>query len=561
MLKKLDKMKLRKKISFGYGIVITLMIISGILSITGMGVLYSNLMDYSRTQEADAAVKICRININIAARDIREMQICDDASKYSNYKENVENKLTELDTHIAVLKKSKIIPNELFDQYINELNNWANTGYSVIELIEAGDDAGAAKKIQEECSPALQRMVTLVKEMDTITDTGMEKAFKHCLITFIGGVISILLFIVLAVIMAERIGTKITAAVISPIKEVERVVENLAAGKLHSDLNYQTEDEIGNMVNNLNNAVVILESYIRDINQAMKQFSEGDFNVNPQVEWKGDFVEILDSFLMFERTMADVVVNIQRNADQVKSASDQVAASSMDLADGATEQAGITEKLSVAVAEITAQIDKNAENANNISNLVNLTGEGVMSSNEKMEEMVMSMDEIQKSSNEISKIIATINDIAAQTNLLALNASIEAARAGEAGRGFAVVADQVAVLAAQSAEAAKESTALIENSVRAVEKGRIIADETAEKLHSVVENADVIVTEVNEIAAILKEQATFISEINTGVDHINDIVQTNSATSEECAAASQEMNNQAVSLEGLVDKFKIGKFD
>ena len=160
---------------------------------------------------------------------------------------------------------------------------------------------------------------------------------------------------------------------------------------------------------------------------------------------------------------------------------------------------------------------------------------------------------------EIGNIIAAINDIASQTNLLALNASIEAARAGEAGKGFAVVADQVSLLAAQSAEAAKESRDLIETSVSAVERGKVIADETAKQLEQVVESSKAATAEVYKIAVALEADAATMTQINQGVEQINSVVQTNSATSQQCAAASQEMSDQAGTLEQLIKSFKIRK--
>ena len=177
-----------------------------------------------------------------------------------------------------------------------------------------------------------------------------------------------------------------------------------------------------------------------------------------------------------------------------------------------------------------------------------------------MQEMLQSMEEIGESSKKISQIIDTINSIASQTNLLALNASIEAARAGEAGRGFAVVADQVSLLAAQSAQAAKESNFLIDSSLAAVEKGVSIANETANQLEKVVADSKEIQKSIDGAARALKEQAESFAQIISGVEHINDVVQTNSATSEECAASSQEMSSQAEELDKLIRSIKVGKF-
>ena len=171
------------------------------------------------------------------------------------------------------------------------------------------------------------------------------------------------------------------------------------------------------------------------------------------------------------------------------------------------------------------------------------------------------MNEINQASQEIDKIIATINEIATQTNLLALNASIEAARAGEAGRGFAVVANQVNVLADQSAQAAKESAALIESSVSAVEKGMVVAKETAAQLEEVAYTSKIITREVTGIAETLETQTTEMKQINIGIEQINDVVQTNSATSQECAAASEQMNNEANGLREMIRKFKVAKFE
>ena len=177
--------------------------------------------------------------------------------------------------------------------------------------------------------------------------------------------------------------------------------------------------------------------------------------------------------------------------------------------------------------------------------------------NEIAEESASRIKELEKLSKDIEQFAGVIASISSRTNILSLNASIEAARAGESGKGFAVVANQVNVLADQSAQAAKESATLIETSVKAVEKGMVIAGQTAAQLEEVEENSKVITTEVTNIAETLETQTTEIKQIDEGIEQINDVVQTNSATSEECAAASQEMSSEAESLQGMIQKFKI----
>lgn len=562
MFKKLDSMKMKQKINFGYRVVIGFMIISGIISILGLGLLFGSLNSYvNGSQRADTAVKVCRIDINIAARNIREMVLNDDTASYAKYKTEVETRLSEVGTELEALKATGVIEDELFQKFSQALNEWGNVGYEIIEKIEAGEKESASEQILAECAPALEEVVTIAQEIDAITNDLKEQAIRTSWITFLIVMVLIILFIVISCILSSMIGKQIINSITTPLLEVETVAKELAAGNLHSNIEYHATDEIGSLAHSLRKSIRILGSYVEDISRVMIEFSNGNFDIKPEVDWKGDFKGILDAFTTFVVSMSNTVKGIQRVADQVKNGSEQVSDSSMDLAQGATEQASITEELAATIETVSDQVSKNAESAKDISSKVENVGAEIIHGNEKMKEMVQSMSEINESSQEIGKIIATINDIASQTNLLALNASIEAARAGEAGKGFAVVADQVSILAAQSANAAKESTVLIESSVKAVEKGMVIADETAKQLENVVAGSKIITEDVNKVAAALEAQAESFTQINAGVEQINDVVQTNSATSEECAAASQEMSSQASTLESLIRKFKVAKLN
>ena len=532
MKKNLENLHLKERINYGYRKVIIMMLVSGLFSIVVIGMLFANTMHYvQNVTVADRAVKICRINVNSSARNIREMALNNDTSSYDGYEQTVERLLAEVNTQLKNLKNSGVIPDADCEEYASALTDWGNIGYSIMKEIKSGDKDKAVDSILNDCTPALNKAVKIATRLDEMTDEVSSQAVRITVISAVAGIVCIIICLVLAWKLAIKTGKKVLESILVPLREVEAVAQELTDGNLHSTLDYHSDDEIGILAHNMRKSIRILGSYVDDIGRSMKMFAEGNFDVQPEVEWKGDFVGILNSFMLFEESMAETIKGIQHVSDEVSGAADQVASSSNDLADGATNQAAVVDEL----------------------------GNAILESNGKMRDMVDSMNEINGASKEIDKIIATINEIASQTNLLALNASIEAARAGEAGKGFAVVANQVNVLADQSAQAAKESATLIETSVKAVEKGMVIAGQTASQLQEVAENSQIITKEVTNIAETLETQTTEIQQINDGIEQINDVVQTNSATSEECAAASQEMSSEAENLREMIKKFKVAE--
>lgn len=560
MKKKLENMHLKERIDYGYRKVITMMLISGLLSVVIIGILFANMMHYvENVNVADQAVKICRINVNAAARNIREMALNEDTSSYDNYEQTVKRLLSEVDSELQILKKTEVLSDENYEEYATALSDWGKIGYSIIEEIKNGNDENATDAILNNCTPALNKVVEIAIKLDELTDEASSETVRNMVVCTVAGFVVIIVCLVFAFTLTRKTSKRVLETILEPLHAIEDVAMELTEGNLHSTLEYHSDDEIGKLAHSMRKSIRILGTYVDDIDRSMKLFSEGNFDVHPEVEWRGDFVGILNSFMAFQASMAGTIKGIQNVSNEVSGAAEQVASSSNDLADGATNQAAVVEELTATVTGVSEQVEKNSHSAKEISVKVDELGNAISESNGKMHEMVDSMHEISEASKEIDKIITTINEIASQTNLLALNASIEAARAGEAGKGFAVVANQVNVLADQSAQAAKESATLIETSVKAVEKGMVIAGQTAAQLEEVAENSKLITTEVTNIAETLETQTTEIKQINEGIEQINDVVQTNSATSEECAAASQEMSSEAESLREMIRKFKVAE--
>ena len=471
-LRKIDRMKIREKLKFGYSLVVGLMIVIAVVSLVGLFFVQGKMNAYiNGAQAADTAVKQCRINMNAAARNIREMALNTDQSSFEDYRNKVEEYAQVMGEAIEDLKKADVVSEEVTLRYETAVEEWLKMGYTIINTVIDGEQAEAVRFIIEECAPALQEAAAISEEIDDETDRAKKEAVNMTTSAVLFVTVAVVLLLVLAILLAAKTGTKIVKSIVDPLREIEDAATELSQGNLHTEVSCQSEDEIGTLAEALRSSFYHLSSYVEDIDRAMKEFSQGNFDVKANVDYRGDFCNIENSFMEFEKNMADMVKNVQTVADQVTRASEQISASSTELAEGASEQAGVTEELSASVESVSQQIDSNAKEALDISYEVQQVGEEIDYSNKKMQEMVASMERISDSSDQIGKIIATINEIADQTNLLALNASIEAARAGDAGRGFAVVADQVSLLAAQSAQAAKESTSLIEESVCAVKSG------------------------------------------------------------------------------------------
>ena len=437
MKKKLENMHLGERINYGYRMVITMMLISGLLSIAVIGVLFFNMLNYvNKVNAADQAVKTCRINVNAAARNVREMALNPDKSTYDDYEQGAKEKLEDVDVQLKTIKKSGIVPENQYNEYSKALSDWANIGYSIMDKIKAGQKDEAVDQIINECTPKLNKTVELAKEINKLTDERSHQAVVRTYVCAAVGLIVIIICLICAWQLTKRTGKIVLDTILEPLHAIEEVAKELTEGNLHSTLDYRSEDEIGRLAHSMRKSIRILGSYVDDIDRSMKLFADGHFDAQPEVEWRGDFVGILHSFMEFEKSMAVTIKGIQNVSSEVSSAAEQVAASSNDLADGATNQAAVVEELTATVEGVSEQVEQNSKSAKEISGRVDELGGAIWESNGKMQEMVTSMHEINEASKQIDQIISTINEIASQTNLLALNASIEAARAGEAGKAL-----------------------------------------------------------------------------------------------------------------------------
>ncbi|MEG0541167.1 MAG: methyl-accepting chemotaxis protein [Angelakisella sp.] len=556
----MKNLKIAQKFVITFGVIIALLLATVFVSITSLNSVGQNFTYfYNQPYQVTTRVMAMRRAIQAAGKNVGYATMTDDITKTGTYIDACQEELSTLKEGITFLYENFSGDKALVDTFKATMDASITSKEKVFENARKNNNEVAAKIFFEEYQPFLLAANANLLEISAVSENRADTLYAEANTAKNNAFIVLVVVSGVALALTIILAVYLTKSLTKPILEIEKAANKMADGDLSVVISYSSKDELGSLSHRMAELVYTLKAIIGDVGYILGAMADGNFRVTTKVEDKyvGDYKNILLAMRGINRNLSSALTQINQSSDQVASGSDQVSSGAQALSQGATEQASAIEELSATITEISAQIKANADNAQIANSLSDEAGMGVNESNQKMQEMIVAMGEISGKSNEIGKIIKTIDDIAFQTNILALNAAVEAARAGAAGKGFAVVADEVRNLAQKSAEAAKNTTALIEDTVNAVENGTKIADDTAKSLEMVVEKSGMVGDKINEIAAASDAQANAIIQVTMGIDQISSVVQTNSATSEESAAASEELSGQAQMLKELVGKFKL----
>ena len=431
----------------------------------------------------------------------------------------------------------------------------------ILQLSREGKQQEAAKlmigEVYEEYKAFTEKLTILRDEFQVELDRAKTVANVCTVIIFI---VIVAAGLAIAVV-TTMIGGIITNSITEPVEQIDAAVASLRKGELSNVemLTYESEDELGDTIRNLKEAMGILADYVSEISVEVKAIAQGDLTRNGDdiTDFLGDFSELKASLLYILKRFNSTLTEISNLAEQVSSNALEVENASKSLADGATEQAAVIEELNATIDTVVDLAEDTAKETQSASARVKASANKANEEKEKMNDLLTEMKHITEISKEIGNIITDIEDIASQTNLLSLNASIEAARAGEAGKGFAVVADQIGKLAADSAKSVVNTRDLIDKTLVEIEKGNTITRTTADAFNQIIADMESFAELAENTMEKANSQAESLEQIGQGIEQLSGVVQGNAASSEENTAISINLAEGAAKMHDRVNIFKL----
>ncbi len=559
----MKNLKISAKLTVGFGAVLVMVLILGAVSIVNMGSINRvvSLYETKTLPNTEAIWEIRRDMISIE-RYLTEAIASLSKEVTIEMLDKAAGEGVLLSEAIERFKSNSRTDPALMTSYENTLAEAATYRQQVTDILKEPtsdvNDARALEIFEKQYVPAFdmanEKLLIVANAVKDLADDQSKVAadtwYWAKTIVFFVTIFAALLTIILVLVIRKSI--------VAPVHAIESAAKDMAEGKLDTNIDYQSRDELGNLAQNMSTSTATIKGYIDAIDMVLGLMADCNFDIpEPPAPFIGDFKSIEDSVRKLAAQMSEIISQIRMSADQVSSGSNQVSSGAQALAHGATEQSSSVEQLSASIEGMQMQFKQTGENITKITGDTNLVETNLHDTYEQMQALMSEIQKVNAKSNEISKIIKTIEDIAFQTNILALNAAVEAARAGAAGKGFAVVADEVRNLAGKSAEAAKMTASLIESTVSSIANVTQNAEMTVKTMDAINETTKEVAADVRAIAKTVEDELVSMEQIALGIDQISSVVQINTATSEESAAASEELFSQANLLKELVAAFKL----
>lgn len=539
----LNAMKVGTRLGAGFGLMLLLLSILGIVALNRMAIMQNNIenivtQSFVKIELAHTMRDAVRYQA-VAIRDVvlqedgsfkkKELKLMREArKKYDSAEEELEKMLVSTNTisYLIKIKATKALVQPAIDETIDfSLND---------KHIEAGNVVrDKVRPVQIKLGSEIEEMLNYFQKLNQDASVEAKQSYRTTqIVVIVLGAIAMMLGVGTAIIITRSITTPLHIAV--------DVANKISHGDLTSTISISGNDEMAKLLLALQGMNANLLETISGVKAAAIYVSDSSANLSSAA---GEVASRAET--QVEKVM------------QVGAAMEEMAVSISEVAAGAGTVAKAAAKSQTIAQECNNNMAKGEESTQRIVT-------SVKTSSDTIEEL---SHEIEK----ISEVARVIKDIADQTNLLALNAAIEAARAGEQGRGFAVVADEVRKLA----ERTSVSTKVISDMVTSISLKTIAAVDSMSKVQNDVKEGETfnkltrdILTEIvasaadvnilaQDIAAATNEQKSATAETAASMEEFSVITEKNSSSINNVGESAEALSGTAKELQRLVDQFKV----
>ena len=558
MKEKFRNLKIGKKLLLAFGTIIIMYVLTVSIALFNIRTL-ADRMDqlYNEPFANVQSSQMAMANLQKVSKNLAMLAGTENLVDEPVYLQETKETVTEVEAGMEALATGYVSGPEKVEELKSLFSQLKFPRDAILTAIEEDRDEDALNIYTNEYAPQVTKVMTCLGEVVELSSEDAHNSLLEA--KRISRQIWTLLILLAAVILLITgfLWITITKSIQKPVNEIKKAANTIANGQLKTELTYRSEDELGQLADDIRATASALNLYVSEIKKGLGELGSGRLNYRSPISFKGDFIALSEGMNEIGELLRESIVQIGNSAEQVFGGAEQISNGAQVLAEGASEQASSIEELAVSINDIADGVRDNADGAVKSSELAASVGNYLMESNNQMMNLMEYNRQIKKNSVEITGIVKEIEDIAFQTNILALNAAVEAARAGEAGKGFSVVAGEVRRLASKTSSASRLTSDLSEKNKEAVEAGMEAGNDTAKTLKKSVDGAQEVNKMVSKISQASVQQAEAISQIRKTVELISDIVQGNSATSEESAAASEELSAQAQILKELVERFEV----
>lgn len=422
---------------------------------------------------------------------------------------------------------------------------------------KSGDVEEVFKTYKNDYIPILNSITTtldhIISNAHTYADTYIDLS-KRQTYTF---VVLYIALSILGAIVAVWLSKKTSNGILTPMREIELCMNNMAQGNLQGQITYTSENELGVVCEATRITQKKLNRYIENITDVLKELENKNLTHEPGNDYVGDFIPIRESLISIIDFLHGNIGQIQDSCQEIKKMSLQIQVQSETIGSGAKTQTSTITSLTDSIHTISDYATDNAIQATKLQEIFSTMISCVSEAQYKMDGLIDHVTSIKEQSNQISNIIQVIETIARKTRLVALNATIEAAHATNTGGTFLVVANEMSLLSGQCMEAAATIKPFIQRTLDNINKCSDSASVTRESLGYTVNISNQMHSLVSSIHSSSQMQHSLVEQITATLPSVTQIANTNEHSAEENMRSIQKHISEMDNLLYFVNCFRL----